>query len=71
MAEDAGIPVWAEMNPKETKGHPPRIEECPLYNQSKLDHGDVCSCRTFLSLLDVKGNLVAFVEGFETRCIDC
>ena len=66
MVEDAEIPVWTETSPKQTKGHPPRIEECPLYNQSKLDHGDIRSGRTLLSLLNVKGNMVAFVEGFET-----
>jgi hypothetical protein len=65
VVEDAEIPVWTETNPKETKGHPQQIEECPIYNHSKLDHSDICSGRTLLSLLNVKRNLVAFVEGFE------
>jgi len=38
-----------------------------LFNRNqRLDHRDVCSGRTFLSLLYVKGNLVAFIEGFKT-----
>lgn len=42
-----------------------------FFRKDGLDHSDICSSETFLSLLDVKGYSVAFTEGFKSRCIDC
>ena len=36
-----------------------------------LDYSDICRTGAFLSLLDVKRNLVTVIEGFESGCIDC
>ena len=36
-----------------------------------LDDCDIGSSRTFLSLLNVKGHPVAFIESFETAGINC
>ncbi len=45
--------------------------EYPFLSQKLIyNYSDICCSRTFLTLLDVKGNPVAFIKGFETGCID-
>ena len=58
---------------KKTKGHPlATAKERPfLHRNGKLDYSDIYSGRTFLSLLYVKGNSIAFIEAFKTACVDC
>ena len=41
-----------------------------LIQKYKLNHSDIYRWRTFLTLLYVKSNPVAFIEGLETGCID-
>ena len=53
-------------NPKETKGTPLYSKNALFTRNQKLDHSDIGSRRAFLSLLDVKGYPVAFIEGFKT-----
>jgi hypothetical protein len=46
-------------------------DEASLFmGEEKLPYLDMRSKGTLRSLLDVKGNLVAFIEGFEARSID-
>ncbi len=48
------------------KGIPSLFEGMPLFTRNgKLNHSDICSGRTFVSLLYVKGYPVAFIEGFK------
>jgi hypothetical protein len=43
-----------------------------LYTQNIiLSYRDIHSTKAFLALLDIKGNPVAFFQGFESGCIDC
>ena len=42
-----------------------------LFRNRNLNYSHICSGWTFLPLLYIKGNSVAFIEGFETVCIDC
>ena len=42
-----------------------------LFLNRTLDYSDICSSRTFWPLLYIKGNFVAFIEGFKTGCVDC
>ena len=56
---------------KNKKGIPLKSKNTLFTLNRKLNHGDICSRRTFLSLLYVKGNLVAFIEGFKTGRVDC
>ena len=62
-----------EKSLKNGKGHPPQTwEVCPFkYRLEILAYSDIYSSRTFLSLLNVEGNPVAFVKAFESTCIDC
>lgn len=52
---------------EEKRASPRYWKECPhLLVNRKLNHSDIGSRRAFLSLLDVKGYPVAFIEGFKT-----
>jgi hypothetical protein len=54
-----------------TKGIPPIMGGMPFFlDDKKLDYRYVCRGRTFLTLLDIKCNLVAFIQRFETARID-
>lgn len=56
------------------KGHPLIIGGNALLNSKivsyKLNHSDIYRSRTFLALLCVKGNPIAFIERLKTGCID-
>jgi hypothetical protein len=41
-----------------------------IFSCSRLAYYDIDRRRTFLSLLDVKGNPVTFIEAFKTACVD-
>ena len=56
---------------KKQKGIPLKSKDTLFILNRKLNHSDICSRRTFLSLLYVKGNFVAFIEGFKTGGVDC
>src|SRR5210317_1956748 len=66
------IANWEGINSNQKKGHPLNIRRNALFTQNiRLHQSDICSSKTFLSLLYVKGNSIAFIEGFKTVCIDC
>ena len=41
-----------------------------MLEKTKLDYSNVRCCGTFLALLNVKGNPIAFIKGLESGCID-
>ena len=41
-----------------------------LIQKIKLSYSDIYCSRTFLPLLNVKGNAVAFIQRLKTGCID-
>jgi len=66
------IANWEGINSNQTKGHSLNIRKNALFTQKiRLNHSDICSGRAFLPLLYIKGNSIAFIEGFKTVCIDC
>jgi hypothetical protein len=38
--------------------------------KAELDNGYIDSSRSFLTLLNIKGNTIAFLEAFKAGCID-
>jgi len=52
------------------RGIPRYSKNAPVTRCRKLNHRDVRSCRAFLTLLDVKRDLVAFAEGFKPAGVD-
>lgn len=66
------IVSWEGRNLDQIKGQSLNVRGIALFSQNtRLDHIDIGSGRAFLALLDVKGNLVAFIEGFKAGGINC
>jgi hypothetical protein len=62
---------WFESSRAYQKKGIPTILGMPLLNQTKkLNYRDIYGSRTFFALLYVEGNLIAFIESFETAGIN-
>jgi hypothetical protein len=62
------IGVWKRRKTK--KGHFLVIRNALWCCNQTLDNGYIDGRRTFLALLDIKGNTIAFIKRPETGCID-